>query len=128
MTDAPLLSILGLTAGYGAIEVLHGIDLDVPAGAVVAVLGPNGAGKTTLLSVLAGLHPATSGSVVMAGRRVGAARADALARAGLCLVPEGRGVVPNLTVAEPLRMATRSEERRVGKEWVSKCRSPWSPY
>ena len=108
MTDAPLLSVRGLRAAYGTIEVLHGIDLDVPTGTVVAVLGPNGAGKTTLLSVLAGLHPATQGSVVLAGRRVNGARADALARAGLCLVPEGRGIFPNLTVSEHLRMVTHS--------------------
>ena len=107
MTDL-LLSVRGLRAAYGPIEVLHGIDLDVPTGSVVAVLGPNGAGKTTLLSVLAGLHPATAGSVVLAGRRVNGARADDLARAGLCLVPEGRGIFPNLTVHEHLRMVTHS--------------------
>ena len=106
-----LLSVRDLHAGYGAIEVLRGIDLDVPAGSVVAVLGPNGAGKTTLLSVLAGLHPATSGDVVLGGRRVNGARPDALARAGLCLVPEGRGIFPNLTVQEHLRMATHSGRR-----------------
>jgi branched-chain amino acid transport system ATP-binding protein len=103
-----LLSVRGLRAAYGPIEVLHGIDLDVPAGSVVAVLGPNGAGKSTLLSVLAGLHPATAGSVVLAERRVNGARAEDLARAGLCLIPEGRGIFPNLTVHEHLRMATHS--------------------
>lgn len=107
MTDL-LLSVRGLRTGYGPIEVLHGIDLDVPTGSVVAILGPNGAGKTTLLSVLAGLHPASAGSVVLAGRRVNGARADDLARAGLCLVPEGRGIFPNLTVHEHLRMVTHS--------------------
>ena len=109
MTD--LLSVRDLHAGYGAIEVLRGIDLHVPAGSVVAVLGPNGAGKTTLLSVLAGLHPATSGDVVLGGRRINGARADDLARAGLCLVPEGRGIFANLTVQEHLRMATHSGRR-----------------
>jgi branched-chain amino acid transport system ATP-binding protein len=105
---APLLSVRGLRAAYGSIEVLHGIDLDVPVGSVVAVLGPNGAGKTTLLSVLAGLQPASGGSIALAGRRVNGARPDDLARAGLCLVPEGRGIFPNLTVGEHLRMATHS--------------------
>jgi branched-chain amino acid transport system ATP-binding protein len=107
----PLLSVTGLRAGYGPIEVLHGIDLDVPAGSVVAILGPNGAGKTTLLSVLAGLVPNTGGEIVLAGRRVNGARADDLARAGLCLGPEGRGIFPNLTVHEHLRMATHSGRR-----------------
>jgi len=111
-----LLSVRGLRAAYGTIEVLHGIDLDVPAGAVMAVLGPNGAGKTTLLSVLSGLHPATAGSVVLAGRRVNGARPDDLARAGLCLVPEGRGIFPNLTVAEHLRMVTHTGRRLVDIE------------
>jgi len=106
-----LLSLRGLRAGYGPIEVLHGIDLDIPAGSVVAVLGPNGAGKTTLLSVIAGLHPASAGSVVLGGRRVNGAPADDLARAGLCLVPEGRGIFPNLTVHEHLRMVTHSGRR-----------------
>ena len=106
-----LLSVVGVHAAYGPIEVLHGIDLEVPAGAVVAVLGPNGAGKTTLLSVLAGLHPATSGSIIIAGRRINGARADDLARAGLCLVPEGRGIFPNLTVHEHLRMVTHAGRR-----------------
>jgi branched-chain amino acid transport system ATP-binding protein len=103
----PLLEIRGLRAGYGSIEVLHGIDLTVREASVVAVLGPNGAGKTTLLSVLAGLLPPSDGDIRLAGRRVNGARADDLARAGLCLVPEGRGVFPNLTVREHLRMSTR---------------------
>src|SRR5687768_10884173 len=95
-----LLSLRELRAGYGPIEILHGISLEVPTGSVVAVLGPNGAGKTTLLSVIAGLHPATSGSIVLAERRVNGAEPDDLARAGLCLIPEGRGIFPNLTVHE----------------------------
>jgi branched-chain amino acid transport system ATP-binding protein len=104
----PLLSLRGIRAAYGPIEVLHGIDLDVPAGTVVAVLGPNGAGKTTLLRAIAGLHPPSAGSITLAGHRVQGVRPDALARAGLCLIPEGRGIFPNLTVQEHLRMATHS--------------------
>jgi branched-chain amino acid transport system ATP-binding protein len=102
----PIVSLRDVRAAYGSIEVLHGVNLDVELGSVVAVLGPNGAGKTTMLKVLAGLHPATSGDIVVSGRRVNGVRADELARAGLCLVPEGRGVFPNLTVVENLRMAT----------------------
>lgn len=107
MTES-LLSVRGLRACYGPIEVLHGIDLEVPVGSVVAILGPNGAGKSTLLSTIAGLHPVAAGEIILAGRRVNGARADALARAGLCLVPEGRGIFANLTVQEHLRMATHS--------------------
>lgn len=108
---SPLLSLRGIRAAYGTIEVLHGIDLEVAPGSVTAVLGPNGAGKTTLLNTIAGLHPCSHGSIVLAGRRVNGARADRLARAGLCLVPEGRGIFANLTVTEHLRMATHSGRR-----------------
>jgi branched-chain amino acid transport system ATP-binding protein len=104
----PLVEVVELRAGYGAIEVLHGIDLRVEAGTVTALLGPNGAGKTTTLRTLAGLHPASSGDIMLAGRRVNGASADALSRAGLCLVPEGRGVFPNLSVRENLRVATHT--------------------
>jgi branched-chain amino acid transport system ATP-binding protein len=104
----PLIELRGLRAGYGAIEVLHGVDLAVPAGSVTALLGPNGAGKTTTLRTLAGLHPSTGGEIVLAGRRVTGARPDDLSRAGMCLVPEGRGVFPNLTVRENLRVATHA--------------------
>jgi branched-chain amino acid transport system ATP-binding protein len=106
-----LLSLSDVSASYGPIEVLHEIDLEVPAGRVVAILGPNGAGKTTLLNVIAGLHRPQRGSVALAGRRIDGAAPDALARVGLCLIPEGRGIFPNLTVAEHLRMATHSGRR-----------------
>jgi branched-chain amino acid transport system ATP-binding protein len=98
------LSLRGIRAGYGAVEVLHGIDLDVPAGALTALLGPNGAGKTTLLSVAAGLLPARSGRVVWAGRDVTAEPPDARARAGMALVPERRGIFGALSVRENLEI------------------------
>jgi branched-chain amino acid transport system ATP-binding protein len=101
-----LLELRDVHAAYDRIEVLFGIDLVVPAGTVVARLGPNGAGKSTTLRVCAGLHPITSGDLVIAGRRVNGARPEDLARAGLCLIPEGRGIFPNLTVRENLRMMT----------------------
>jgi branched-chain amino acid transport system ATP-binding protein len=102
----PLLELRGVRAGYDGIEVLHGLDLGVSAGEVLAVLGPNGAGKTTTLRVAAGVHPVTAGSLVVGGRDVTGARARDLVRAGLCLVPEGRGVFPNLSVRDNLRMMT----------------------
>jgi branched-chain amino acid transport system ATP-binding protein len=104
----PLMELCDVRAAYERIEVLHGIDLTVEAGSVVALLGPNGAGKTTTLRVAAGLHPASSGDVVIAGRRVNGARPDELARAGMCLIPEGKGIFPNLSVRENLRMATHT--------------------
>jgi branched-chain amino acid transport system ATP-binding protein len=102
----PIVELRELRAGYGTIEVLHGIDLSVPAGGIFAVLGPNGAGKSTMLRVIAGLHPSSGGSVLIAGRQIGRVSADALARSGLCLIPEGRGVFANLTVEENLRLIT----------------------
>ena len=101
-----LLEVRGLRAGYGSIEVLHGIDLTIPGGAIIAVLGPNGAGKSTLLKVISGALAPTAGTVVMEGLDVTGASAAHLARAGVCLVPEGRGIFPNLTVRENLLMDT----------------------
>jgi branched-chain amino acid transport system ATP-binding protein len=100
------LELIDIRAGYGGIEVLDGVDLAVPVGKVMAILGPNGAGKTTTLNVAAGLHEATAGDVIVCGRRVNGASADTLARAGICMIPEGKGVFPNLTVRENLLMAT----------------------
>ncbi len=100
--DDTVLEVEGLRAGYGGIDVLEGVDLQLRAGEVFAVVGPNGAGKTTLLGAISGLLPTSAGSVRILGHDVGAASADQLARAGLCLIPEGRGVFPNLSVAENL--------------------------
>ena len=101
-----LLELKGLRAAYGRIEVLHGVDLVVPEGSVVALLGPNGGGKTTTLKVASGQMAATAGCVHLAGRHINGASPDALARLGVCTIPEGRGVFPNLTVKENLRMVT----------------------
>jgi ABC-type branched-subunit amino acid transport system ATPase component len=102
----PVLELRHVTAAYGRIEVLHGIDLAVPQGKVVTLLGPNGAGKTTALRVASGLMTPRSGCVHLAGRHVNGAPGDALPRIGMCTIPEGRGVFPNLTVRENLVMAT----------------------
>lgn len=106
--DAPpsLLRLSAIRAAYGPIEVLHGVDLEVGAGRVVALLGPNGAGKTTSLSVACGLLTPTAGRVEIAGREVTGARPDELARRGVVTIPEGKGIFPNLTVRENLLMAT----------------------
>ena len=106
LSGAPVLELSGVCAAYGRIEVLHGVDLAVGAGEVFALLGPNGAGKSTTLNVCAGLVPATAGAVRFAGRRLNGFAPDKLARLGVCLIPEGRGVFPNLTVAENLHMMT----------------------
>jgi branched-chain amino acid transport system ATP-binding protein len=120
----PLLELRGVRAAYGTIEVIHGIDLRVLPGTVHAILGPNGAGKSTLLKVVSGLHPAAAGDVLLAGRRVNGLPADALARRGLCMVPEGRGIFPNLSVAENLWLMTHSGQRRAQIEDVAYARFP----
>ena len=103
-----MLSLEGITAGYGTIDILQGVDLAVMPGQVFALLGPNGAGKSTTLKVASGQIKPTEGTLTMEGVDVTGTPADALARRGLCLVPEGRGIFPNLTVLENLRMATFS--------------------
>lgn len=99
-----ILDIVGVHAAYGRIEVLRGVDLQVPRGAVVALLGPNGAGKSTLVKVISGQHRATSGDVHLGGVHVQGAAPEELARLGLCTIPEGRSVFPNLTVEENLTL------------------------
>jgi branched-chain amino acid transport system ATP-binding protein len=104
MSQIPILEVMGLHAAYGRIEVLRGVDLTIPRGAVVALLGPNGAGKSTLLKVISGQMAPTSGDIHLAGVHVNDAKPDELARLGLTTIPEGRSVFPNLTVEENLRL------------------------
>ena len=104
--DIPILDVVDLHAAYGRIEVLRGIDLSIPKGAVVALLGPNGAGKSTLLKVISGQMAPTSGDIHMAGVHVQGAKPDELARLGLTTIPEGRSVFPNLSVEENLRLVS----------------------
>jgi branched-chain amino acid transport system ATP-binding protein len=103
-SDKLMLSMTDVHAAYGRIEVVHGVSIDVPEGSVYALLGPNGAGKSTLLKVASGRMPAASGAVSFDGEEIRKPLADRLARRGLCAVPEGRAVFPNLTVAENLLM------------------------
>ena len=103
---APAVTVEGVHAAYGRIEVLHGVDLHVPGGSVFALLGPNGAGKTTLLKVLNGRLHTTAGAVSIEGVKASPWSPDRLARAGVIAIPEGRGVFPNLTVRDNLRMWT----------------------
>ena len=99
------LALYDVRAGYGRIEVLHGIDLALRPGEVTALLGPNGAGKTTALSVMSGLLAPMSGCRHVRGHHVNGADADELARIGICHVREGRSVFPNLSVADNLVVA-----------------------
>jgi branched-chain amino acid transport system ATP-binding protein len=101
-----VLEFVNLRAGYGTIDVLHGVSLSLEAGKVHALLGPNGAGKSTTLAVASGQIVPSAGLVLLNGKEINGVASDALARAGVCLVPEGRGIFPNLSVTENLRMFT----------------------
>jgi branched-chain amino acid transport system ATP-binding protein len=106
------LTIEKLTVGYGdGAPVLDGLELEVPDGGVVALLGANGAGKTTLLRSLLGLVPARSGRVLLDGADLTRLSTEDRVRRGLALVPEGRSVVVELTVAENLRLGTLWKHR-----------------
>jgi branched-chain amino acid transport system ATP-binding protein len=108
----PLLELRGVAARYGPLEALHGIDLSVDEGEIVAVLGANGAGKTTTLrAVSATVH--TSGEIVFAGERL-PRRPEAVARAGIAHVPEGRGTFAQLSVEENLRLGAHVRRDRAG--------------
>jgi branched-chain amino acid transport system ATP-binding protein len=98
------LQVRGLVGGYGRVPVLHGIDLDVPAGSLLAVIGANGAGKTTLMRTIAGINPVHAGTVHLAGADLTRATPSAVGRAGIALVPENRRLFPMLTVEENLRL------------------------
>jgi branched-chain amino acid transport system ATP-binding protein len=109
-----ILKVAQLRAGYGAVEVLRGVDLLVNAGETVALLGSNGAGKTTLNGVLSGLVKARTGQVTFDGQDITGWHARKVVQAGLIHVPEGRKVFPNLSVLENLSLGafTRGRERR----------------
>jgi len=109
-----LLQIEGIRAGYGAVEILRGIDLHIEAGELDALLGSNGAGKTTLNAVLSGLIRPWAGQVRFDGQDLTQAGARAVVQAGLIQVPEGRKIFPNLSVRENLELGAyaRGQARR----------------
>jgi len=107
VSEPALVSAEGLHTYYGPSHVLHGVDFEVRRGETVALMGRNGMGKTTLLRSLMGLSPPKRGRIMIEGRDVTGAAPHAVARAGLALVPEGRGIFPSLTVREHLVMAAR---------------------
>ncbi len=113
-----LLEVSALEAGYGASQVLYGLDMEIRAGEVVTLLGRNGMGKTTTVRAIMGLTPARGGEVRFRGVRVEREAPDRIARRGLALVPEGRQVFPNLSVREHLAAFAGN---RAGTA------SPWTP-
>ncbi len=118
MSSAPLLKIQGLQAGYGDVQVLWGIDLEVAAGEITCIVGSNGAGKSTLLRTISGLVPTTAGKIEFCGRNVTGSAPDAMLGAGLAHVPEGRrlfkgmSIRDNLLVGAYLRRDSRADIER----------------
>jgi branched-chain amino acid transport system ATP-binding protein len=105
------LELRGARAGYGTVEILHGLDVTIPPGTITALLGPNGAGKTTTLRVLAGLVPLRQGSLTWRGRHIEKRSAYDRARDGMMLVPDERAVFASLTVRENLQLVTEAHGR-----------------
>jgi branched-chain amino acid transport system ATP-binding protein len=101
----PSLSIKGLRAGYGSLDILNGVDLDVPQGQFVALMGPNGAGKSTLLKTLYGMTTIKGGSINWQGKDITALKSRAILAEGISWVPQGRCNFPVMTVDENLQMA-----------------------
>jgi branched-chain amino acid transport system ATP-binding protein len=99
-----MLVVESLTTDYGAVRAVAGVSLEVLEGSVTAVLGANGAGKTSLLRTITGLVRATAGRVTLAGEDITGLAVEDIVRRGLAHVPEGRGVIAELTVAENLRL------------------------
>lgn len=114
-TPAQVLAVHGVTARYDELVVLRDINLSVRPGGRTALIGPNGAGKTTLLRLIAGEIRPDAGSVSLDGRDLSTMSAHLRARAGLCLIPDGRGVFPSLSVKDNLRLYGRPGDDVVSK-------------
>lgn len=122
--SAPALELCHVHAAYERVEVLRGVDLVLPPAQVFALLGPNGAGKSTMLRVASGRLRPSSGKVVVDGADVTGKAPERISRLGVCSVPEGRGIFPNLTVEENLRMWTFAGGKRGEVEEAVYARFP----
>jgi branched-chain amino acid transport system ATP-binding protein len=111
---AALLEVEGARAGYGPVEVLKGVSLEVRPGEMVALLGANGAGKTTTLLCLSGCNPLRGGRVLLDGRPIHGLPAHAIVRLGVCHSPEGRKIFPRLSVRENLEMGAYTRRDAAG--------------
>jgi ABC-type branched-subunit amino acid transport system ATPase component len=109
VTTVPLLVAETLTAGYGKIDILHGVSLEVRAGEIVSIIGPNGAGKSTAFKTIVGFLTPRAGRVLFNGEEITGLRPDLVLRRGLAYVPQGRIVFPQMTVLENLEMGAYIE-------------------
>ena len=115
-----LLELRGLSVSYGGIQAVKGISLAVHPGEMVALIGANGAGKTTTLKAVAGMLAAPADSIQFAGRAMGGMASHQLARAGIALVPEGRGIFPKLSVKENLAIGAYLRDRHAAEQEMLK--------
>jgi branched-chain amino acid transport system ATP-binding protein len=114
-----MLELRGIEAGYGDITVLHGIDIEVGAGEIVALIGANGAGKTTLAKMISGLLPARRGSIHFEGEAIERLSPRARIARGIAQVPEGRQIVAGFTVRENLRLGAYTKRRALGESGMA---------
>jgi branched-chain amino acid transport system ATP-binding protein len=117
-TDGGTLRIDGLKVSRGGRPVLHGISLEVPQGAVTTLLGPNGAGKSTMVLAIGGVLRATGGEVSLNGTTLTNLRPEQVRQAGVAIVPEGRRLLPDLTLEDNLRVATYALGRDEAKRGI----------
>lgn len=117
-----MLEVRELDVFYGDAQALHGVSLDVASGEVVCLVGSNGAGKSTLVHAVMGLQRIRRGRILMDGRDISTVPAHRVCRAGVAVVPEGRRIFPDMTVADNLRLGAYRPEARPGRdesmEWV----------
>ena len=113
----PVLELIDVTAGFGATTVLHGVSLSVPAGGIAGVFGLNGAGKSVTLKTVAGVVPARSGSILLAGEDISRLSPEQRVARGMGHVPQGRQVFPDLTVEENLRLGAYTLRRKDKKRY-----------
>lgn len=113
-----VLSLEGVSSGYGSVQVIHDVSFNVQKGEFLAVIGANGAGKTTLMRLIAGVQPIWRGKLIFNGRDIQGLRAPERVKAGLALVPEGRKIFPRLTVHENLLLGgyLRSDQQALNVE------------
>ncbi len=110
-----MLSVENLTSGYGRIEALHGVSIEVQAGEIVTLIGANGAGKSTLLRAISGVQPVSAGSIGFDGRTINRLPAHARVELGIAQVPEGRQLFAPLSVEDNLKLGA----------WSRRAASPW---
>ncbi len=108
-----MLTLRDLRVSYGAIEVVHGVNLEIASGECVALIGANGAGKSSTLKAICGLVPVAGGSVHFEGRDITNASGHAVVRSGITMCPEGRQVFPQMSVIQNLRMGPTHAGTRI---------------